>query len=120
MGCGTSRSMSPESGNDSRKRGVVTTKKVPAIGVGHPVGGGFRAVDKREAQLVAAESRAKKAASRGMVTPNRVNALNESGKKQELIGKINAVYNVCLIFHISEYLIVIEQGNTVGIEPSFC
>ena len=95
MGCGTSRSMPAESGEEKHSKSVRTSRPSKAIGIGRPVGGGTRAADKREAQLEAAEKRAAKAASRGLGTPTRGKELNQSSKKQELIGRIHALYNVC-------------------------
>ena len=101
MGCTSSRNLPNEQGHILKHKEVSRTpdrvhgkSKTPVIGVGRPVGGSSPQLDKRSAQLAAAEQRATKEASRGLNSGAKGVDLNESQKKQELIGKIQAAYQV--------------------------
>lgn len=116
MGCGTSKASSPGGRNEFKSakglentsRAVEKKKFIPQVGVGRPVGGGAIPADRREAQLAAAEKRAMKEASRGLGQAQRGLELNDSARKQELIGRIHAVYNVCLFAFCAMNMIVDE------------
>lgn len=95
MGCGTSKSLPPN--EDSRPLGrkgkMVGKRSSPLIDIGRPVGGGESSVNKREAQLAAAERRAAAEANRGLaVRSTKGLELGAAAQKQEIIGKISAYY----------------------------
>ena len=100
MGCGTSKSLPYEEdynrnfGDDQpAQRSTEANRKRPSVGIGRPVGGLSKAGDKRAAQLAAAEKRAVAMANRGLGSPSKGVELNESAKRQELIGRIQAHYS---------------------------
>jgi len=99
MGCGSSKSLPYENdysdfqGNSiPPSRPPVASKSRTRVSVGRPVGGHPQSGDKRAAQLAAAEKRAIDSANRGLKSPNKAVELNESAKRQELLGRINAHY----------------------------
>lgn len=100
MGCGTSKSLPRDDDYQQRyyqnppeqPKLTPNTRKRPSVGVGRPVGGLPKADDKRAAQLAAAEKRAVVNANRGLGSPAKGLELNESAKRQELIGRIQAHY----------------------------
>ncbi len=99
MGCSSSKSLPYDDEYPPRYQNTVnaapqnySNKKRPTVGVGRPVGGLPKADDKRTAQLVAAEKRAVANANRGLGSPAKGLELNETAKRQELIGRIQAHY----------------------------
>jgi hypothetical protein len=96
MGCGTSKQSTYEDPRQSGgpSNGLSGRKKRPTIGIGQPLGGQKKEVDVRQAQLEAAEKRAVVNANRGLTGVKRGSDLSEALKKQELIGKITAHYQV--------------------------
>ena len=100
MGCGTSKSLPYD--DDYRQQTQLAAANQPttqsvsrkraSVGIGRPVGGMAKADDKRAAQLAAAEKRAVVNANRGLGSPAKGVELNESAKRQELIGRIQAHY----------------------------
>lgn len=101
MGCGISRN----SESVIIKRPVDNVSNRKGVGVGHPVGGASAPIDKREAQLAAAEKRALKEASRGLTSATRGFEVNDYTAKQELLGKIYAVYKVWkIVMHVHVFV----------------
>lgn len=100
MGCGSSKSgkhrqMRYSDGDvPAAPRSSLETTKRPVVGIGQPLGGTKKEVDARQAQLEAAEKRAVAYANRGLTGNQKGQELSDSAKKQELIGKINAAYQV--------------------------
>ena len=98
MGCGSSKSLPYEddygnyNGYTQAAPQTTATKRRPTVGIGRPVGGQPKSSNKREAQLAAAEKRAVDSANRGLGSPGKGLQMNESAKRQELIGRIQAHY----------------------------
>lgn len=89
MGCGSSKSIPYE---QDTKRGTQN-RRIPRIDTGRPVGGSPSDPEKRAAQLAAAEKRATMEANRGLGAGSSKGVeLSEAARKQELIGKITAIY----------------------------
>ena len=94
MGCGTSRSLPPSDFDGRGARTKLASTKPPRIDVGRAVGGEAVDPNKRAAQLAAAEKRAAQEANRGLSRHSSKGAeLSESARKQELVGRIQAVYH---------------------------
>jgi hypothetical protein len=136
MGCGTSKSLPRE--NEYRdyagyipvnNRSPQISQKKQRVSVGHPVGGKANDVDKRNAQLAAAEKRAVAEANRGLRSNTKANELNDSAKRQELIGRIQAHYgslnkdppiglNIASLDQLRHHYDVIKKGSSLATPDS--
>ena len=95
MGCTSSKSLPPSDfdSNRGRMNAKPAYKGGQRIEVGRPVDSGPIDPQKRAAQLAAAEKRAIQEANRGLGAGSvKAIELSESARKQELIGRIQAVY----------------------------
>jgi hypothetical protein len=95
----------------------------------YPVGTQPPLRDKRAAQLAAAEKRAIDNSNRGLRSPNKGTQLNESAKRQELLGRINAHYasmnkdpplglNLASIEQLKNHYEGVKKAAAVGITPN--